>query len=184
MDCIKCGVMLPEEGYYCPRCLTQVRCKGCEGYLILDTNGCIHCGSPISTGVGMESNLRSVAGSLARNRIVLKETQKSRSIEAEFTDEVARDLVGLWTNGGQLVADRPDSLKSIPATLLAPTEGAAGPEMIDTVGQVVAPAVESDTNDDRRLLKQIFRYIDGKLQVKDTNFKVGALGIFESALLC
>lgn len=89
INCYNCSKPLPKKGYFCGGCLTQVKCKSCESLLEKDDVGCVNCGTPkemrgeIKTGL-----LQNI------NTFRLHETATDRTIEAAFSDDVAKDLAG------------------------------------------------------------------------------------------
>ncbi|MCE7067422.1 zinc ribbon domain-containing protein [Dyadobacter sp. CY326] len=88
-NCYNCFKPLPERGYFCGKCLTQVRCKSCNSLLEEDNAGCLYCGTPremrVETEAGSNRNI---------NTFRLYETATDRTIEATFSDDVAKDLAG------------------------------------------------------------------------------------------
>ncbi len=87
--CFNCSKPLPSVGYFCGGCLTQVKCKSCGSSLEKDDAGCINCGMPkevrVETKTGAHQNI---------NTFRLHETATDRTIEATFSDDVAKDLAG------------------------------------------------------------------------------------------
>lgn len=88
-NCYNCSKPLPQIGYFCGRCLTQVRCKSCNSLLEKEDSGCINCGAPkevrAEIKIGSHQNV---------NTFRLHETVTDRTIEATFSDDVAKDLAG------------------------------------------------------------------------------------------
>ncbi len=86
-NCYNCSKPLSQSGYFCGGCLTQVRCKSCGSLLEKDDAGCVNCGTPkevqIETKTGSHQNI---------NTFRLHETATDRTIEATFSDDVAKDL--------------------------------------------------------------------------------------------
>ncbi len=84
--CFNCSRPLPDLGYFCGGCLTQFKCKSCDSLLEIDTVGCIICGTSKeekSTKTNSNTNV---------NTFRLHETLNDRTIEATFSDDVAKDL--------------------------------------------------------------------------------------------
>jgi|GEM_PF-858774 len=88
-NCYNCSKPLPPVGYFCGRCLTQFKCKSCGSLLEKDDAGCVNCGTPkevrAETETGSHQNI---------NTFRLHETATDRTIEATFSDDVAKDLAG------------------------------------------------------------------------------------------
>lgn len=88
-NCYNCSKPLPQLGYFCGGCLTQVKCKSCDSPLEKDDAGCVNCGTPkevrTDTKTGSHQNI---------NTFRLHETGTGRTIEATFSDDVAKDLAG------------------------------------------------------------------------------------------
>lgn len=87
--CFNCSKPLPSIGYFCGGCLTQFRCKSCGSTLEKDDAGCVNCGTP------KEARTETKTASLQNlNTFRLHETATDRTIEATFSDDVAKDLAG------------------------------------------------------------------------------------------
>ncbi|RYD83028.1 MAG: zinc ribbon domain-containing protein [Sphingobacteriales bacterium] len=87
--CSNCSKPLPASGFFCGACLTQFKCKECEYFLEKDYVGCINCGTPKE--VRAETNTASAQNV---NTFRLHETATDRTIEATFSNDVAKDLAG------------------------------------------------------------------------------------------
>lgn len=85
--CTNCTKPLPPVGYFCGGCMKQFKCKSCEFLLEADYVGCINCGTPKE--VKAEAN---TASQRNINTFRLHETATDRTIEATFSDDVAKDL--------------------------------------------------------------------------------------------
>lgn len=87
--CYNCSKTLPQVGYFCGGCLTQFKCKSCGSLLGKDDAGCINCGAPkevrAETKTTSQQNI---------NTFRLYETATDRTIEATFSNDVAKDLAG------------------------------------------------------------------------------------------
>lgn len=90
--CIGCTKSLPDNPkvIFCPFCLTQIKCKSCDEFLIKDAVGCISCGTPITL-----NNDKS-----AQNHIEFEQKGDLKKFKATFTDNVGHDLVA--TFGGMV----------------------------------------------------------------------------------
>jgi hypothetical protein len=173
--CFYCQHPLPDIGFYCPNCQAQVRCKACGEQLLSGAKGCVFCGAALSaTGISTSSLSSNDQASRALNRIIIKESKDERTVEAEFTDQVAVDIAGLWT--GQYGTSRPVMPRpSIPHTDYTPT----APELAGGVIEVHPAEQEESAADIRQSsaltvwspLKEIFRYNDGKIVLRDTGLK-------------
>lgn len=88
-NCYNCSRPLPQTGYFCGGCLTQIKCKSCGSSLEKDDAGCVICGTPkevrAETKADSHQNI---------NTFRLHETPTDRIIEATFSDDVAKDLTG------------------------------------------------------------------------------------------
>lgn len=85
--CFNCSNPLPITGYFCGACLTQFKCKTCDSTLQKDYIGCINCGTPKEAKV----EIASVSGQNI-NTFRLHETPSDRTIEATFSNDVAKDI--------------------------------------------------------------------------------------------
>lgn len=88
-DCFNCGQVLPQIGYFCGGCLTQFKCKFCESFLEKDYIGCVNCGSPKEIRKSVNETTQQNI-----NTFKLHETLTDRTIEATFSDDVAKDIAG------------------------------------------------------------------------------------------
>lgn len=88
-DCFNCGQPLPTIGYFCGSCLTQFKCKSCESFLERDYIGCVNCGSPKELRKSVNDTTPQYI-----NTFKLHETLTDRTIEATFSDDVAKDIAG------------------------------------------------------------------------------------------
>lgn len=87
--CYNCSKPLPPTGYFCGACLTQFKCKSCDTILEKDYAGCINCGTPKLNVEKMTTTQQNV------NTFRLHETKDGRTIDASFSDDVAKDLAGI-----------------------------------------------------------------------------------------
>lgn len=89
--CFNCSFTLPDNSKvkFCPSCLTQVRCKSCDEYLLKDAIGCVVCGTPISSEVSQSTSL---------NEIEFEQKGDSKKFKAVFSDNVGKDLVATFGN--------------------------------------------------------------------------------------
>jgi hypothetical protein len=87
--CPNCSKPISLTGFYCGSCLTQVRCKECSNLLELGSAGCTSCGTP------RENRQQAATFAAAVNSIRVHETLNERTIEANFTDHVGKDLAGI-----------------------------------------------------------------------------------------
>lgn len=86
--CYNCSKPLPSVGYFCGACLIQFKCKSCDAILEKDYVGCVNCGTP---KLNVERNTTSQHNI---NTFRLHETATDRTIEASFSDDVAKDIAG------------------------------------------------------------------------------------------
>ncbi|HFK5510449.1 hypothetical protein CMU59_13725 [Elizabethkingia anophelis] len=87
--CYNCSKPLPSTGYFCGACLTQFKCKSCDTILEKDYAGCINCGTPKLNTEKKTTIQQNV------NTFRLHETKDGRTIDASFSDDVAKDLAGI-----------------------------------------------------------------------------------------
>lgn len=87
VTCFNCSNPLPITGYFCGACLTQFKCKTCDSPLQKDYIGCINCGTPKEVKV----EITSVSGQNI-NTFRLHETPSDRTIEATFSNDIAKDI--------------------------------------------------------------------------------------------
>lgn len=86
--CYNCSTPLPSIGYFCGACLVQFKCKSCETILEKDYVGCVNCGTPKLNAERSSTSQKNI------NTFRLHETATDRTIEATFSDDVAKDIAG------------------------------------------------------------------------------------------
>ncbi len=69
-----------------------MRCKNCLDVLEQDAKACVICGTLTGEGGEHKTTNGVASSSVAPNTIEFRETHKSRSLRATFTDEVGKDL--------------------------------------------------------------------------------------------
>lgn len=85
IDCQTCGTPAPKVGFFCGKCLTQIKCKSCSSPLEKDYLGCTVCGTP------KESKAEG-AFQKGANTFRIHESLTERTIDASFSDTVGKDL--------------------------------------------------------------------------------------------
>ncbi|MDD2796987.1 MAG: hypothetical protein PHV20_00185 [Bacteroidales bacterium] len=88
--CIFClsTLQINSKIYFCPFCLTQIKCKNCDELLLKGAKGCISCGTPI--GNFQDKNQTEL------NQIEFEQKGEFRKFKATFTDTVGQDLVATF----------------------------------------------------------------------------------------
>lgn len=96
--CFNCSNVLPNDNklFFCPSCLTQVKCKKCSENLLKNAVGCISCGTAIGISETKQSEL---------NQIEFEQKGDLKKFKATFTDNVGHELVA--TFGGMIGAQPP-----------------------------------------------------------------------------
>src|SRR5262245_3199315 len=92
--CPSCKSILPERAVFCPACATQVRCKACHDLLEPKAHACVSCGSLVGELAPASLGNRAGVASRAVNTLQFEETDRRRSLRAEFTDEAVGSLSG------------------------------------------------------------------------------------------
>lgn len=80
-----------EKAFFCPKCLTQVKCKNCNELLEENSIGCVVCGTPIAN-VSNDNK--------ALNQIEFEQKGDTKKFKASFSDNVGQELVA--TFGGMV----------------------------------------------------------------------------------
>jgi hypothetical protein len=83
--CIVCDNLLKNNSKFCGQCGSQVKCFECNEPYLSGNNFCEKCGTEIP---------KKAANNISQNRIKFHENSQGRFFEAEFTDEVGKDLTG------------------------------------------------------------------------------------------
>jgi hypothetical protein len=91
MNCINCDKSLPDNDklYYCPFCLTKIKCKSCDQLLIKNAIGCLACGTSIQDTNQKTTEL---------NQIEFEQKGDLKKFRATFTDNVGHELVATFGN--------------------------------------------------------------------------------------
>ena len=80
-----------EKAFFCPKCLTQIKCKSCNEPLEENSIGCVVCGTPITNGTNQNKEL---------NHIEFEQKGDTKKFKASFSDNVGQELVA--TFGGMV----------------------------------------------------------------------------------
>jgi nucleoid DNA-binding protein/predicted RNA-binding Zn-ribbon protein involved in translation (DUF1610 family) len=85
MSCFNCEkeILNKETLFFCPNCLTQIKCKKCGEDLLKDAKGCVNCGTAISSN----NDNRAV------NNIEFEQKGDNKKFTASFTDHIGENLV-------------------------------------------------------------------------------------------
>lgn len=81
MACTKCGNQLKNESNFCGNCGNQLKCLSCSEKVMPDANFCSNCGTSINE-----------KKSTSKNSFEMHETRESRSIKAEFSDDMGSSM--------------------------------------------------------------------------------------------
>ena len=158
--CFNCSITIPlgENIFYCPSCMTQVKCKKCTAELLKGAIGCVACGTKIES-VFIESNTS------ALNQIEFDQKGDSKKFKATFTNEVGHDMVA--TFGGMVGMNLPKK-----KTLFSLSQGKNFDPL--EIGVSNSDIEDIDFTDDSELsdaLNRVFK-IDGDILIfQTTNFK-------------
>lgn len=90
MNCINCNtdLSLDDKMYFCPFCLTQIKCKSCNELLLKNAIGCLSCGTAIISG--------NTKANTELNQIEFEQKGDLKKFKATFTDNVGHDLVSTF----------------------------------------------------------------------------------------
>lgn len=93
IKCYNCENEMPnnEKAFFCPKCLTQVKCKSCNESLEENSIGCVVCGTPITNVYKENKEL---------NHIEFEQKGDTKKFKASFSDNVGQELVA--TFGGMV----------------------------------------------------------------------------------
>lgn len=172
-ECPYCDQVLSAQGYFCPNCLQQVRCKQCLEGLIPKAKGCVFCGETLSSdrSISRIATPASPSSLLVMNRISIKETREERSVDAQFTDNVAGKVTDLWSgrnfpghnnfsNEISVHDDVEDESIVVGSRVVQGIDG----EALSAKGQAIDERIPSS-------VKAIFELKDGKPVLRDVNLK-------------
>ena len=188
--CPDCQHTLPnrEDLFYCPKCLTPLRCKNCKAPLELGAVGCVACGTPVGqTGVTSNGSTQTIdkngMSNVPINTLEFVETNRgySRTLKASVTNEVGTSLGGALleaitggrtsigtTKNGHPKGQNIDLDEAQPTSLLDLNQSEDEIIVDAPIQHTLAPA-ESRT--DAEKLQQIFRYNGDQLHLKETRLK-------------
>lgn len=95
--CFNCGKSVSNAAFFCPFCLTQIKCKSCNSTLFKDAIGCSECGEPLKENNKVQN--------IPLNQIEFEQKGESKKFKASFTNEVGHKLVetfGATVVGGNI----------------------------------------------------------------------------------
>ncbi|ACU06703.1 hypothetical protein FIC_00229 [Flavobacteriaceae bacterium 3519-10] len=158
MNCIYCKEDISDRANFCPKCKKQIKCLKCYEIMEADSDICIICGE--------DKKVESSNG----NTIKFRETKKTRTFEANFSNEVGQ---GIGEAFGLLLANKKSAgmqtknfLKTAVNNLEYNEEGAS--EAIDTEYAEVPITPSKDR------VFEIFNDNGGKITLLETRLKAGS----------
>lgn len=101
INCLNCSKPVVTNAFFCPSCMTRVRCKSCQTPLLKDAIGCIECGEFLV--------IKKQAENGALNQIDFEQKGDTKKFRATFTNEVGHTLVetfGTAVVGGNLLSKK------------------------------------------------------------------------------
>ena len=90
--CPSCSGAIPSRAIYCPLCTKQIRCRNCHELLEANWRACIQCGVMIGESATPVLEQEPTADTQAVNIIEYHETQRKRSLKAQFTNTIGNSL--------------------------------------------------------------------------------------------
>jgi hypothetical protein len=158
MNCINCNTNLSNDDkmYFCPFCLTQIKCKSCNELLIKNAIGCLSCGTAILKD---NSKLRSEL-----NQIEFEQKGDLKKFKATFTDNVGHELVSTF---GNMVGVQIPKKKFFSLTNVKPNNPITS---FDDSNIQEAEIIEGD-DEINEGLNQIFRVDGENLVFQTSNYK-------------
>ncbi len=90
--CPSCAGEIPTRAVYCPLCTKQIRCKSCQERVEANWRACIQCGSIINERSSPIFAQEATADTQAVNTIEYYETERKRSLKAQFTNTIGNNL--------------------------------------------------------------------------------------------
>ena len=174
--CFNCSTELPEEGFFCGECFTQVRCKNqdCKSLLLHGAKGCVQCGKPIEVRKNMENVAPDVFAKhneTARNTIIVKQTGNRKYLKASFSDEVGGVLAGI---AGSFVGLGPNPPKNpFAARTQAPVREIGTKTVKSSISKTdnIEDAVVINPNDYNAILATLVKEENGKLVIVNSKLK-------------
>lgn len=140
-ECQNCSKPLKETASFCGKCKTQVKCLNCKEAIAPDDECCENCGTDISKRNGNTGVL---------NKIRFQENSEGRFFEAEFTDEVGKDLTGTL---GEILTARQLALGGFEKPISTaennfetPTTGNRDEKTVDVSFEDASEAIQKDSN--------------------------------------
>ena len=154
MECLNCISLLPDKGYFCPKCSKQFKCKSCNELLLKEAKACIYCGED----VGSKSAVPNM------NTIEFSETKNSRNFKANFTDTVGQSISDSF---GIILSNKITTKK--PNVLLSNGGIFNKPEVVETEeAEVVEEIIDAP---EINQLKKIFKSDGDKTTLSETRLK-------------
>lgn len=90
--CPLCTSSIPTKAIYCPLCTKQIRCRNCRELLEANWRVCIQCGTMIGESTSPLFGQESASDTHAVNTIEYHETERKRSLKAQFTNTIGNSL--------------------------------------------------------------------------------------------
>lgn len=155
--CFNCSNLLPNDNklFFCPSCLTQVKCKKCTENLLKNAAGCISCGTALGFSETKQSEL---------NQIEFEQKGDLKKFKATFTDNVGHDLVSTF---GSMIGVQPPKKKLFTLTNVNPNNPI---KSIDESNIQDAQLIEGE-DEIIEGLNQIFRVDGENLVFQTSNYK-------------
>lgn len=160
IKCTNCPQTISNNDklYFCPFCLSQLKCKKCQEILPEGSIGCISCGTPIISKATESNQI---------NEIEFERKGDSIKFKTSFTNEVGKDLVSTFGSiaGVQQIAKR----TLVPNSTIIRTQQS----VIQSAEEVYAEVEEIPLEDEEicNALNLIFTLDGDKLIFQKNSFK-------------
>ncbi|WP_420398685.1 zinc ribbon domain-containing protein [Flagellimonas sp.] len=174
--CKSCEKKQHKENKFCQECGAQLRCLSCSSEIVLGALFCIECGVKIGSN---SSNSQS------KNTFEFNETRESRTIKAEFSNEIGEKLTETLS---QVVSSKFENKqiggKSVHSNSQN-NDGAEGDEFTEDTGYEDVGAnngKKSSYKSNESGINVIFKYSDGKLKLNELRLKANSKSDYASRL--
>lgn len=161
INCGNCQSELPVESVFCKQCGTQLKCRKCGTAREGNANFCIGCGESFSL----------ISGSTERaiNRIEFSQKGNSKTMTANFTDEVGVYLASAFNS---VVTGQPIPPKNPFRSPLQINSGKSnGNGFVKDTSSNIQDAEVIDVDSTSTLAKIFKQNDDGKLEIIDNRLK-------------
>lgn len=174
--CKSCKKKQQKENKFCQECGTQLRCLSCSSEIVEGALFCIECGVKVGTNGSHNTS---------KNTFEFNETRESRTIKAEFSNEIGEKLTETLS---QVVSTKFEN-KQLGSKSNhfnnQNNDSKVKSEFTEDVGYEDVGANDGDKSShvsDKSGINDIFKYSDGKLKLNELRLKANSKSDYASRI--